>query len=727
MTHPLVNPEDAPDRQIEKLGKIADALMRRVEQSTDESGASYAHFQSAVMLEAQVRARTRDLERTLRLLNESNANLAAASEAAQQARADLFNALEAVQEGFALFGADDAMVMCNSRFCRQMPKVWRELREGLPFEDYIQLVSRKGGVDNEAGDWASKRMAMHGEDQVMFNLRLTSGEWLQISEYRTPAGGTAILQTDITDLIRIERAARDKLLDDQAQLMRATLDHINQGVCIFDAEARLVGWNQRLGALLSPPMKLVRVGAPFDALFQHIRMGAKISGGATADQVLAWVGVGDGRSPIAFDMRRPGGVILAVFAQGTPDGGFVMSFTDVTAERRAAADLAEANAMLEHRVRERTQELEAALKDAERANASKSRFVAAASHDLLQPLSAAKLFISSLAAMDLAETPTTAARRAENALGAVEDILGALLDISRLDSGRAELKPTSIALGGLLTQLREEFAPVAAAKGLNLTIRPSNAVVESDPTYLRRILQNLIGNAIRYTSSGGVLVGARPKGDGIRIEVWDSGPGVPDHKRGEIFKEFQRLDAAGNASEGMGLGLAIVERAAALLGHGLSLKSRVGRGSCFALTLSRAAPELDLGDAGGPKASRALGADLLVLIIENDAELSAALALQLETWGLSAFEARTGDGALALLDETGVAPDVLLVDYALDRGETGFDAIRRIRRRHGDIPTALITATPSGEVRSAAFDLGVRVMPKPIANAELLEFIARVS
>ena len=156
----LVGPGHSLEREHEKLRKIADALMRRVEQSTDESGASYAHFQSAVMLEAQVRARTRDLERTLRLLNESNANLAAASEAAQQARTDLYNALEAVQEGFALFGADDAMVMCNSRFCRQMPAVWRELREGLPFEDYIRLVSEKGGVDNDAGDWASKRLAM---------------------------------------------------------------------------------------------------------------------------------------------------------------------------------------------------------------------------------------------------------------------------------------------------------------------------------------------------------------------------------------------------------------------------------------------------------------------------------------------------------------------------------------------------------------------------------------
>lgn len=729
MTHPFLSPDDAPERQVEKLSRIADALMRRVEQATDEGGAGYAHFQQAVMLESQVRARTRDLERTLRLLNESNAGLATANETAQQARADLYNALEAVQEGFALFGADDALVMCNSRFCRQMPNVWPELGEGVTFDEYVRLLADRGGIDfKEVGGpeaWARRRLNLHGEDQVMFNVRLRSGEWLQVSEYRTPAGGTAILQTDITDLIRIERAERDKLLDDQATLMRATLDHISQGVCLFDREARLVAWNRRLGDLLTPPMRMVRVGASFDALFNHFERGATLTGGIDGAAVRSWVAKGRGRAPLHFDMRRPGGAILSVFAQETPDRGFVVSFTDVTAERQAAAALHEANSMLERRVSERTQALEVALKDAERANASKSRFVAAASHDLLQPLSAAKLFISSLKAMDLAERPMDVARRAENALGAVEGMLGALLDISRLDSGRADLKSGPVHLGRLLAQLEEEFGPVAAAKGLSLRIRPSRVVAESDQAYLRRILQNLISNAIRYTDRGGVLVGVRRAGDGVRVEVWDTGRGVPDHQHEEIFKEFQRLGAAGNAGEGMGLGLAIVERAATLLGHDLELRSRVGRGSCFALTLGIAAGAAAPAEPCGGPPARSVGSDLLVLIVENDPEMSAALATQLEAWGLSAFEARSGAGAAALLAETGVTPDILLIDYALDGGETGFDAIRLLRSRCGRLPTALVTATPAVELREEAYKLGVRVVPKPIENAELLDFLAR--
>ncbi|MEO0363130.1 MAG: PAS-domain containing protein, partial [Pseudomonadota bacterium] len=374
MSLTLVSSEDTAERKVEKLLKISDALMRRVEQAADDGGAAYAHFQRAVVLERQVRDRTRDLERTLTLLNESNARLAAANEAEQQARAALSNALEAVREGFALFGPDDRMVMFNSRFCRQLPDVWARLGEGMTFDDYVALVAGSAHLDRregpDAADWAERRRALHHEDHAMFNVRVVGDVWLQVSEHRTPDGGTAIIQTDITDMIRLERAERDEMLGAQERMVRATLDHINQGVAIFDAGARLVGWNRRLGALLSPPMQLVRVGAPFALLFDHVERGAVFSGGVSADDLRAWTARrGGGRPAITLDMARSGAV-LSVHAQETPDGGFVVSFADVTAERRAAAALSEANETLERRVRERTEELRDALSEAERANAS---------------------------------------------------------------------------------------------------------------------------------------------------------------------------------------------------------------------------------------------------------------------------------------------------------------------------------------------------------------------
>lgn len=730
LTGNLVSDEDDAERRVAKLIKISEALMRRVEQATDDSGAAYAHFEKAVMLESQVRDRTRDLERTLQLLNESNARLARANRAEQRARADLSNALEAVQEGFALFGPDDAMVMCNSRFCRQMPDVWPALAEGMSFTVYVDLISRSAALDlgdaPDAAAWAAMRQRLHADQHVMFNVGLKGGGWLQVSEHRTPDGGTAILQTDVTDMVRGERAERDKLLDAQARMIRATLDHINQGVCIFDGEARLLGWNKRLGALVAPPMRLVRLGAGFEALFEHIERDVTFLGDVAARDVRAWVSMTRPRAPLAFDMRQRSGVILSVFAQETPERGFVISFTDVTAEREAVAGLFDANATLERRVKERTEELEDALADAERANASKSRFVAAASHDLLQPLSAAKLFISALEKMELEGEPSAVAQRAQNALGSVESILGALLDISKLDSGKATVERGAVPLARLLGQLQDEFAPVAAGKGLRLRFAPTAAVVDSDNSYLRRILQNLIGNAVRYTERGGVLVGVRSAGAGrVRVEVWDTGPGVPEDRQAEIFKEFRRLDAEGSAAEGMGLGLTIVERACKLLGHRLKMDSVPGRGTRFSV-LADLAPEPGRAAAtGGPRP--AVRAGLLALIVMEDAEVSAALALLLETWGVAAFETRSGREALTLLDETGVSPDLMLVDHALGAAACCFDAIAAVRGAHGDMPAAVIAADEAAGAAAECARLDLPLLAKPVRPEEVQDFIARMA
>jgi signal transduction histidine kinase len=551
MIETLINPADSAERRAEKLLTIAEALMRRVEQATDDSGAAYAQFQRAAMLEDQVRERTHDLGRALDLLNESNARLADAMREAETARQNLSSAIETVQEGFALFDREERLVMCNSRFAMHMPDVHAQLKPGLAFQDYVALVSRSPHLALPEGegapDWAQGRMRRHKDRHVIFNVRMTGDHWVQVSEHRTADGGTVTLQTDVTDIIRAERHERGKLLDDQARVIRATLDHINQGVGIFDAEARLIGWNQRLGALLSLPMGRLRIGASFENLFSRFRAETQ-SDDISAEALMDWVTAGGVRPPLEFEVRRGEDLILDVFAQGMPDGGFVFSFTDVTAERAALVALSRANETLEARVMERTLELEDALANAERANASRSRFVAAASHDLLQPLSAAKLFISSIGGEGLEPGAQVALDKAQNALMSVEGILDALLDISKLESGKAAVSVGAVQLDRLLRTLAEEFAPIAAAKGLQLVVVPCSVVVESDPAYLRRILQNLIGNAIRYTAKGRVLVGARRRGGVVRLEVWDTGPGIPEEAQNDIFKEFHRLNARASAS-----------------------------------------------------------------------------------------------------------------------------------------------------------------------------------
>lgn len=726
MIETLINPADSAERRAEKLLTIAEALMRRVEQATDDSGAAYAQFQRAALLEDQVRERTQDLGRALDLLNDSNARLAEATREAETARQNLSNAIETVQEGFALFDREDQLVMCNSRFAMHMPDVHAQLRPGLGFSDYVAMVSRSPHLALEgesSADWSQGRMRRHKDRHVIFNVRLGGDHWVQVSEHRTADGGTVILQTDVTDIILAERHERGKLLDDQARVIRATLDHINQGVGIFDADARLVGWNGRLGSLLSLPMGRLRIGASFEAVFARLPMQFE---GMTQAALTGWV-AGVVRAPLEFAVRRGEELILDVFAQGMPDGGFVLSFTDVTAERAALQALSRANETLEARVMDRTLELEDALAHAERANASRSRFVAAASHDLLQPLSAAKLFISSIAGEGLDPGAQVALEKAQNALMSVEGLLGALLDISKLESGKAAVSVGAVSLGRLLKTLAEEFAPMAAAKGLRLTVVPCSATVESDPAYLRRILQNLIGNAIRYTSQGRVLVGARRRGGVVRLEVRDTGPGIPEDAQNDIFKEFHRLNARASASEGMGLGLAIVERACALLGHPLGLTSEVGRGTCFMVQLPLSEAGLPVQVVTPERRRGPVAADKIAFLVENDAELRRALGLLLEKWGMTVLEAASGEEAVALIDEIGILPDIFIVDHQLGDGMTGVEALAALRAAHGPVPSRLITADRGGALQDLAARAGIDILYKPIDPRALEAVVAHLS
>ncbi|MEM8582120.1 MAG: PAS-domain containing protein [Pseudomonadota bacterium] len=730
MTKWLIDPNDSLERQNEKLRQITEVLMRRVEQDTDRTGAAYAQFERAALLEDQVRQRTSDLEHALDLLNESNARLADANRAAETARSDLSNAIETIQEGFALFNSDDTLVMCNSRFGMHMIDLQGALQPGLRFEEYVRLVSKSRFLalpdDMTTEEWAARRMRRHADNHVMFNVRMVRDRWVQISEHRTRDGGTVILQTDVTDIMRLEREERDKLLDGQARMIRATLDHLNQGVCIFDGDSRLLGWNKRVGTLLALPVSYFRLGTRFETILESLENEITFTGGVSRAQLAAWVSRPSARKPTSFEVRRRDGMILDVFGQDMPDHGFVISFTDVTAEREATRTLFQVNELLEQRVMERTLELEDAVSAAERANASKSRFVAAASHDLLQPLSAAKLYVSALDGPETNSTQREIAQKAQRALGSVEGIIEALLDISKLEAGMAGIDKQTVSLSSILDALRDEFAPIAAQKGLGFKVMPCDVRIESDPAYLRRILANLIANAIRYTSNGQVLVGARRNGGSIRLEVWDTGPGIAEEDQGVIFQEFQRLNAKASASEGLGLGLAIVERACARLGHPLGLWSVVGKGSGFFVNVSLSeqpgvAPDLRRAHA---LPSRFDGSGMIVLLVENDLDMRRALTLLLEKWDISVLDVHGAEEALELLDEIEIAPDAVLVDYQLDDEDSGLELIAEVHRRHGSVPTRLISANRSPELRAACNRRGIELLNKPIDPRTLELFLS---
>ena len=724
MTDWLIDPADSADRNVEKLLVIVAALMRNSEERADEHSAAFEDFRRAALLEERVRQRTRDLEATLERLNEANST-------AERARRDLSQAIEAIEEGFALFDADDRLVLCNSRFCRDFTDVRPLLMPGLSFDAYVRAVSRSHRIALPEGmtpeTWAQERFRRHLVRQV-FNVGLADDGWLQISEQRTCEGGTVILQTDVTQIIRAERHERGKLLDDQARMIHATLEHINQGVGIFDAHGNLIGWNRKLAQLLEIPAALLRPGTSFEGLAGRLIYQAGFNDDFNAAKLREWVRSPTHRLPLTFELHYASGIILDVHGQEMPGRGFVMSFTDATRERMAIHSMLRAKSTLEARVAARTEELAEALDNAERANSARVRFVAAASHDLLQPLSAAKLFVAS--ARDDAETATqrSTLEKAHNALLSVEGILGALLDLSRLESGGTEFEIVPVPMSMMLARLTDEFAPLAANKGLRLTVMPCSLAVRSDPIYLRRILQNLIGNAIRYTMSGGVTVGARRRGDSLRIEVHDTGPGIAPEHQAAIFREFHRVHGSASAAQGMGLGLAIVERACALLGHRLELKSTPDRGTSFSVELPLAR-ELPRPDSAAPRPSTdtpEVIQDRIALLVENDDDLRRAIAQLLERRGVDVLEAASGTDALALVEEIGIVPDFYLVDQQLGDGMTGVETAQALHAQFGGRPTRIITADRSPQTRKAAQDAALEIIFKPIDPEALEAFVRQV-
>lgn len=723
----LINQNDPIERQNEKLLLIAQSLMRRVEQKNEQSGLAYQQFERAALLESQVKQRTAELERTLDLLHRSNSQLEQANADTELARANITEAIETIEEGFALFNSAERLIHFNSRFCSDITDVAAALTEGMHFSEYVSRVSYSRHLaipeDQTPDDWAAMRLSHHSKSHVVFNVRLIWDRWIQISEHRTENGGTVILQTDVTDMMLSERLERDKMLGEQAEILQATLDHLNQGVCIFNSRGELVGWNKIMNRILTlPPEHAVR-GLPFSRLLNDLKNELTFLGGFTSEKLIKWTQNVSRRKPIAFEVMRGDNQTLNIFAQEMPDRGFVISFTDVTAERVAALALSKINETLEQGVIARTEELGEALADAERANVSKSRFVAAASHDLLQPLSAAKLFMSSLSDQIEAPNARLVLGKAENAILGIENIIGALLDISKLDAGKAAFEKRAVPLSSVFSLLSDELTPMAEAKGLKLTVVNSSFSVFSDANYLRRILQNLVTNAIKYTVRGRIVVGVRRNGSTARIEVWDTGPGIAKADRKTIFQEFARLDHK-TSNEGLGLGLAIVEQAANGLGHKLGLWSELGKGSCFSVDV-RVATGRDIDRKSAPKTNakweNALEG-MIVLLVENDRRLANALTLMIETNGAEVLLAHNADDAQNLLNEIQLVPDVMLLDYQLDLGSTGVTLYRTLIETCGPIPTAMVSANQSAELREACDALGLPLLAKPIDREKLLNF-----
>jgi signal transduction histidine kinase len=396
---------------------------------------------------------------------------------------------------------------------------------------------------------------------------------------------------------------------------------------------------------------------------------------------------------------------------------------------------------LDKTVRRRTMDLQVALRSVERANEAlkrakqqadqansfKSTFLAFVSHDLLQPLNAAKLSLSAL--MELEGNPSGAplVQQVERALTSLEDLIRTLLDISKLDAGVMRPDFSVFEIERVLGTLRQEFEPLAVARGLKLKVRPSEAFVRSDPLMLRRILQNLLNNAIRYTRQGGALIGCRKRGDQLRIDVSDTGPGIPAESREAIFEEFRRGASTGAEYGGFGLGLAIVRRLALALGHPVHLASRVGRGSTFSIIVPLEEGALAKRPSNreyvAPNAYGVGGSD--ILLVENDPSVAQAMQALLERWGCSVSVAASILEASTVVRSRERAPDLIIADMHLNNGERGIEAIDKIREEvETPVPAFIVTADHSEMVTVEASAHGLEILRKPVKPAELRSLMA---
>lgn len=533
-----------------------------------------------------------------------------------------------------------------------------------------------------------------------------------------------------------------RLLDDASDalrhnrdLLQSAIDHVRQGIAVFDNEFKLICWNRQFRHLLGLPTDQGRVGVSLTDLLRQILVKEGVAENmlqAEVDRRINHLAVD--HEPFQEQLREKS-LVLDVTSSAMPGGGIVVTFADITEIVEAQSALEQSNETLERRVEERTQalttlnaQLEKATAEAQAANIGKTRFVAAASHDILQPLNAARLFASSLVERMSGSEDEKLVRNVDASLEAVEEILNALLDISKLDSGAMKTEITSFAISEIMTPLYTELRPLAEKRGLTLRIVASDVLVRSDRKLLRRLIGNLASNAIKYTRKGRVVIGCKRVGNNaVRVEVLDSGPGIPADQQELIFQEFTRLEKTGSDEHGLGLGLSIVRRIARVLGHELSVKSAPGHGSRFSVKLpivAETAPKVLPVRVKNP-VTAALG-NLNVLVIDNDKTIVEGMIILLSGWGCRVLAANGPENAKAQLLGSPAEIDIILADYHLDNGN-GIDLIAELRMAaQRMIPAVLITADRSQGVAEQTANAGIGYVRKPVKPAGLRAAIAHV-
>ena len=638
----------------------------------------------------------------------------------------LQRAVDNLSQGVAMVNADGVLELWNRRFL--------ELSGLAPIaahRDFAEVIA-----DSELALLTPASTDANGRSIHELEQRLFDGRMLEIRTHPLPAGGFVNTFTDIT-----ERYQHAEALSESERWIRLITDHVPALIAYLNADLVYEFTNKVYeewycwprGVMLGQSLREVHSEQHYQRLEAYV---ARALAGESVTFEFAETNINNQER---YMLRS---YVPNRLASGEVVGIFVL-IRDITERRRTAEALHQAYQNLELRVRERTTELttlnnqlrseiderrrvESRLREAkleaERANLSKTKFLAAVSHDLLQPLNAARLFTGALLERREPQANEVLVRNVSNSLEDVENLLGTLVDISKLDAGVITADIAPFALSELLENLAAEYTQVARSEGLELHFVACSALVRSDIQLLARILRNLLSNAIRYTYSGRVVLGCRRQHQRLSIEVWDSGMGIAEDRLEEIFQEFKRGDVQRpDQDRGLGLGLAIVEKIAGILGHRIHVRSWPGRGSVFSVevplsaTAPKALPSLVISE---PMLERLRGARVWVL--DNDAAICAGMRTLLEGWGCRVVTALSEQDLARQVDNYHAEADLLIADYHLDDEQNGVDAVARINaRRACAIPAMMITANYSNELKQQIRELGHTLMHKPVRPMKL--------
>ncbi|WP_346796219.1 NahK/ErcS family hybrid sensor histidine kinase/response regulator [Halomonas sp. Bachu 37] len=669
-----------------------------------------------------------------------------ASQVLEFNRALLQATIENINQGISVVDQNLRLVVWNQRYLELFRFPDHLIRVGAPIDRIFRYNAHNGEYgpgDPEEHVQLLLDNIRDGQPHRYVRYR-QDGSVLEVQGNPMPGGGFVYTYQDITQQKRIEEA-----LIRSENNIRIYTDNVPALIAYFDKECRYLFTNRAYEQAFGIDRNAV-IGKRFEQVLPAHR----------AQERAPWVARALRGERVSFEVSlQLDDVMRYMLVTYTPHFGdseailgFFALYQDITERRQAEIALKETNETLEERVRERTQalseanaalrqenrvraEAEQALRQAkqlaEDANASKTRFLAAASHDLLQPLNAARLFTSALLQNDMAEDTQRTIGHIDNSLQAAEELLSTLLDISKLDAGALTPRRSHFALADILLPLRAEFDVMAENRGLDLSVVPTRLWVDSDPQMLRRIVQNFLANAIRYTQEGQVLLGCRRHGDRLSIEVWDSGPGIPESKLSEIFQEFRRLDQASRHKEsekGLGLGLSIADRMSRVLDHPIKVRSWVDVGTMFSVTVPIVAAgeaKAESFDASSRRSGNKL-AGTRIVCIDNETLILEGMSAMLSGWGCEVFTATSIGGAKSILRNLDGDPDAILADYHLDNEVTGLMALEALSERvAGAVPGIVITADRTEAVAEEVKRSGYQLLLKPVRPAALRALLTR--